>query len=72
MKHQTLLAASVLGAVIGVAVGYAIFSSGRQYGRVSFINWMTDDYSHDALLWGALGAVAGLAVGFMFRGRISN
>jgi len=65
MKQHASLA--VIGAVVGLAVGYAIFASTYPlpYG---FIEWLSDTHANrlaDALLWTTLGAIVGGAVAYI-------
>jgi hypothetical protein len=69
MDNRILAAYGVLGAVAGVAIGYAVYALGPGI-KFSFVDWLTHEAvgrPTDALLWAALGALAGAAVAYLRR-----
>jgi hypothetical protein len=71
LNSRMVIPVGMIGAVIGVAVGYAVASLTR-LGTVSFAQWagLNSEYHGspgDALAWAIGGVVIGAAVGSLWR-----
>jgi H+/Cl- antiporter ClcA len=73
MNLRIFIPAIVIGAVVGLAVGYITFKATG--GRVDFVVWISPDHpsghATDALMWMIGAMVVAGAVAFLRRG-ISN
>src|SRR5262249_54886013 len=62
-----LLVTAVIGGVVGVCIGYAIYAFSRGTAGYSFVYWLTSGRPRDAVLWAVIGA--GVAAGLSFLRR---
>jgi len=70
LNLKTIIPAAIIGAVVGLAIGYTVFSLASGIG--SFVVWagldsMYIDHAEDALAWAIGGAIVGAAAAFLWR-----
>ncbi len=68
MKPEKALAAAVAGAVIAVLVAYVGYKMNDRY-FTTFREWLTFDGSKEVALIAGLGAVAAVALAYLFQSR---
>jgi hypothetical protein len=71
VNAKTAIPAGIIGAVIGLAVGFTVASL-RPYGASSFVQWLGLEpnligHPSDALAWAAGGILVALASTFLWR-----
>jgi hypothetical protein len=72
LNPRTVIPAAIIGAVIGLAIGYTVASLQRG-GVSSFMIWVGFgdpryvDHAGDALAWAIGGAIVGAAAAFLWR-----
>lgn len=69
--NAKLLVSAVIGAAVGVGVGYAVYALGQHsFYPSAFIDWLTDKRvgrPTDALLWAAIGAAIAAGMRFILK-----
>ena len=63
--NKKLVVTAGIGIVVGIAIGYAIFTRNSTI-KYTFIDWLTlTSTSRNALLWAVMGAGVGAGINYL-------